>query len=82
MEAPDFSRGERHLERWRVRRPPQSWASAPVSLFVMPIGAGLFCTLIHNFAQPFPPISIDAKIRFLYLPFQIEPGSLILYGSV
>src|SRR5713226_1135990 len=42
----------------------------------------LFCTPIHRFAQPFPPISIDAQKPFHYLPYQIEPGNLKLYGSV
>jgi hypothetical protein len=35
-----------------------------------------FPTPIHTFAQPFPPISIDAQNRIHYLPHQIEPGSL------
>src|SRR5260370_26714323 len=37
---------------------------------------------MHKFAQPFPPISIDAANRIHYLPHQIEPGSLKLYGWV
>jgi hypothetical protein len=41
-----------------------------------------FPTLMHTFAQTIPPISIDAQKHFLYLPSQIEPGSLKLYGSV
>jgi len=41
----------------------------------------LFCTPIHNFAQPSAPISIDAKNRCDYRARQIEPGSLKLYGS-
>ena len=58
-----------------------------LSILCLPAQAGKsaftsFCTTIHTFAQTFPPISIDAKIRFHYLPHQIEPGSLILYGSV
>jgi len=40
-----------------------------------------FCTPIHNFAQTFPPISIDAKKHCDYIARQIEPGSLKLYGS-
>jgi hypothetical protein len=41
-----------------------------------------FPTTIHKYAQPFPPISIDAPNHIHYLPHQIEPGSLKLYGSV
>ena len=41
-----------------------------------------FSTRIHTFAQPFEQISIDAQNRIHYLPHQIEPGSLKLYGSV
>jgi hypothetical protein len=41
----------------------------------------VFCTPIHNFAQPSAPISIDAKNLCDYRARQIEPGSLKLYGS-
>src|SRR5260370_14803103 len=42
----------------------------------------VFPTPIHTFAQTSPQISIDAPNHFHYLPRQIEPGSLELYGSV
>jgi hypothetical protein len=35
----------------------------------------LFCTLVHNFAQPSPPNFVDAKTQREYLPRQIEPAS-------
>ena len=41
-----------------------------------------FSTRVHTFAQSSQPISIDAQNRIRYLPHQIEPGSLKLYGSV
>jgi hypothetical protein len=52
--------------------------AAPVPGFACNL---LFCTPIHNFAQPSAPILIDAKNLCDYRARQIEPGSLKLYGS-
>jgi hypothetical protein len=41
-----------------------------------------FPTTIHRNAQLSNSNSVDAKIQQVYLPFQIEPGSEELYGSV
>jgi hypothetical protein len=35
--------------------------------------ARLFCTTIHKYTQPFPPISIDTSRHSEYLAHQIEP---------
>jgi hypothetical protein len=40
------------------------------------------CTIVHRFAQRFHPNLIDAANKNHYLPFQIEPEALELYGSV
>jgi len=41
-----------------------------------------FCTIVHRFAQRFHWNLIDVANRKLYLPHQIEPEALELYGSV
>jgi hypothetical protein len=67
-----------------VEGPWQPCSATPVTR-TKPINEDLppfFSSPIHKFAQAFPPISIDAPNRFHYLPHQIEPGSLELYGSV
>ena len=40
------------------------------------------CTPVHRFAQRFDPNLIDAVSGKHYLPRQIEPKALELYGSV
>jgi hypothetical protein len=41
-----------------------------------------FCTIVHRFAQQFGQNLIDGANGKLYLPHQIEPEALELYGSV